>query len=140
MKSDGLHIRAMFAQRLQDNHKWENPVVLRITHVQPAFLPPQVKTEDASVDAASHAELLSGDLVDMGGSSSLEVGFEYRSVSGEDVHARTEPWIATPFESVTHTGPFSYSVDGLPAGSYEFHAVVKHPLVALYGADVKMQR
>src|SRR5665213_2780225 len=96
MKSDGLHIHAMRAQRLQDNHKWPNPVVLRITNAQPAFLPPEVKTESAAENLADHAETLSGNLVDMGGSASLEVGFEYRAISGEDIHARTEPWIATP--------------------------------------------
>jgi len=140
MKSDGLHIRAMLAQRLQDNHKWENPVVLRITNVKPAFSPPGVRTSSSSPDPASHAELLTGDLIDMAGSSSLDVGFEYRAISGEDVHARTEPWIATPLQSVTHTGQFSYSLEHLPPGFYEFHAVVKHPLVTLYGADVRMQR
>ena len=140
MKSDGLHIRAMLAQRLQDNHKWENPVVLRITNVKPAFSPPGVRTSSSSPDPASHAELLTGDLIDMAGSSSLDVGFEYRAISGEDVHARTEPWIATPLQSITHTGQFSYSLEHLPPGFYEFHAVVKHPLVTLYGADVRMQR
>ena len=48
MKSDGLHIRAMRAQRLQDNKKWGNPVVLRITNVKPAFAPPQVETSSSS--------------------------------------------------------------------------------------------
>jgi len=140
MKSDGLHIRAMLAQRLQDNHKWENPVVLRITNVKPAFSPPGVRTVRSSLNPVSHAELLTGDLIDMAGSSSLDVGFEYRAISGEDVHARTEPWIASPLQSVTHTGQFSYSLEHLPPGFYEFHSVVKHPLVTLYGADVRMQR
>lgn len=140
MKSDGLHIRAMLAQRLQDNHKWENPVVLRITNVKPAFSPPGVRTLSSSPDPPSHADLLTGDLIDMAGSLSLDVGFEYRAISGEDVHARTEPWITTPLQSVTHTGQFSYSLEQLPPGFYEFHAVVKHPLVTLYGADVRMQR
>jgi alpha-L-fucosidase len=33
---DGLHVHAMFAQRLQDNYKWPNPLVLKLTNVQPA--------------------------------------------------------------------------------------------------------
>jgi alpha-L-fucosidase len=135
MEGDGLHIRAMRAQRLQDNRQWPNPVVLRITNVQPAFAPPKVDT------LSSHGGLLHGDLVDMGGSTSLQVGFEYRAITGEDVQARTEPWIATPLETVTHAGPFAATVTGLPAqGVYQFRAVVKHPLLSLYGAEVKMQR
>jgi alpha-L-fucosidase len=35
-EADGLHIRAMRAQRLQDNSQWPNPAVLRITNVKPA--------------------------------------------------------------------------------------------------------
>ena len=44
MESDGTHIRAMLAQRLQDNYKWDYPVVLKLTHVKPSFQPPRVKT------------------------------------------------------------------------------------------------
>jgi alpha-L-fucosidase len=33
---DGLHIRAMRAQRLDDLRQWPNPVVLKITHALPA--------------------------------------------------------------------------------------------------------
>lgn len=85
-------------------------------------------------------ELLEGELEDMGGSSSLDVGFEYRAITGEDVHSRTRGWIATPLQSVTQAGKFSYKLEALPAGTYEFHAVVKHPLMTLFGADAKMQR
>jgi alpha-L-fucosidase len=31
-EKDGLHVRAMQAQRLQDNFHWPNPVVLKITN------------------------------------------------------------------------------------------------------------
>lgn len=139
MKSDGLHIHAMLAQRLQDNYKWGYPVVLRISHVKPTFKPPQVATESSSASTPD-TEQLKGELTDMGGSAQLEVGFEYRSIGGEDVHARTEPWIATPLQTVAQNGVFTYSLANLPQGIYEFHAVAKHPLVTIYGADVKMQR
>jgi alpha-L-fucosidase len=43
-EADGLHIRAMHAQRLQDNSRWPNPVVLKITGAQPALTPPRVET------------------------------------------------------------------------------------------------
>ena len=34
-EADGLHIRAMFAQRLYTDCKWPNPIVIRITHAEP---------------------------------------------------------------------------------------------------------
>ena len=138
--ADGLHIHAMMAQRLQDNRKWPNPVVLRITHVTPSFNPPAVSTVSSNEDPAAHAETLQGNLTDMGGSSTLQVGFEYRSLLGEDIHARTDPWLPLPLQTVSQAGPFTLRVDTLPPGLYEFHAIVKHPLITLYGADMKMQR
>ena len=33
---DGLHVRAMFAQRLYTDCKWPNPIVIRLAHVAPA--------------------------------------------------------------------------------------------------------
>jgi alpha-L-fucosidase len=32
--ADGLHIRAMFAQRMYTDCKWPNPIVIRITHAE----------------------------------------------------------------------------------------------------------
>src|ERR1035437_5326419 len=139
MEADGLHIHAMLAQRLQDNYKWNYPVVLKITHVEQSFDPPQVETLNSKATSAT-AEMLTGRLVDMGRASSLNVGFEYRSISGEDVHARTAPWIPTPVQALQQPGIFTYEIPDLPPGIYEFHSVVKHPLVTIYGTDVRMER
>ena len=35
-ESDGLHIRAMRSQRIYNDRTWPNPVVIKLTHVQPA--------------------------------------------------------------------------------------------------------
>ncbi len=42
--TDGLHLRAMRAQRLYNDRKWPNPVVLKLTHVRPAVTPPRIET------------------------------------------------------------------------------------------------
>ena len=39
-EADGLHIRAMRAQRLYNDRKWPNPVVLKITNAKPAVKHP----------------------------------------------------------------------------------------------------
>jgi alpha-L-fucosidase len=36
-RADGFHIRAMHAQRLYNNREWPNPIVLKITAVEPAM-------------------------------------------------------------------------------------------------------
>ena len=87
-EKDGLHVRAMQTQRLQDNFHWPNPAVLKITNAEPALTPPHVQTT-GSVAESSVAGDATGEVLDMGDSSSLQVGFEYRPILGEDVNSRS---------------------------------------------------
>ena len=43
-KEDGIHISSMRAQRIYNNNKWHNPLVLKITNAEPALVPPIVET------------------------------------------------------------------------------------------------
>ena len=138
-ESDGLHVRAMFTQRLQDNSRWPNPIVLKITNVRPAFAPPKVETSGASFDAAAGTATLRGALLDMGKAASLEVGFEYRSIVGLDASDRSIPWQQGPSVTLTAPGPFSLPLPGLnPQGIYEYRAWVKHPLLTVFGAEERL--
>ena len=141
MESDGLHIRTMRSQRMQDNRQWPNPIVVKLTNVEPALVPPRVKTGSYTWDENSGSYHLEGELTDMGEARSLEVGFEYRTIEGEDIHARTAPWMAMPLQTVTKTGVFSTILEGLPKDRhYEFRAVVHHPLLSLYGNEVTLRK
>ena len=132
MEKDGIHIHANHAQRLQDNYRWPNPAVIKITNVEAALTPPSVTTAGSSRDSASQQTVLRGNLLDVGDSTSLEVGFEYRAVGNDDTNVRTGTWTATPFQTVTKAGAFSANIPAPPAGvAYEFHAVVRHPLLSL---------
>jgi alpha-L-fucosidase len=134
----GLHIRAMHAQRLYNNREWPNPVVLKITHAEPAFEPPVVKTGSVLSDPSAHAVTLTGTLEKPGNATELMVGFQYQHIRGLDVDERSEPWRDTEFKAVTAPGPFRVVVHDLkPGEAYAFRAVVRQPLVTMYGADVK---
>lgn len=138
-EADGLHVRAMFTQRLQDNSKWPNPIVLKITKVKPAFTPPKLETKGGTFDAGSRTARLTGALTDLGKAAELEVGFEYRSIAGLDASDRSIPWQQGPKKTMTATGEFSLEVAGLnPAGVYEYRSYVKHPLLTIYGADKRL--
>ena len=133
-EKDGLHIRVMAAQRLQDNFSWPNPTVIKLTNVEPALAPPRVETVKA-VRIGSSATL-EGRLDEMGDSTSLEANFEYRPILGEDVNSRSSVWTATPTEVLLKAGLFSAKIENLnPGGTYEFRAVVHHPLLNLYGQE-----
>lgn len=134
-KEDGLYIRAMRAQRIYNDRKWPNPVVLKITNVRPALTPPRVLTLDSRWEGSGSASV-EGNLLQMGDAKALEVGFEYRSIQGQDVNERTEPWTPTPLTRRETAGTFQTAIKGLkPGEAYEFRALVKHPLLTLYGPE-----
>jgi alpha-L-fucosidase len=138
-QDDGLHIRAVRAQRLYTRGFWPNPVVLKITNAQPALTPPRVVTGGWKWDAATGTTTFEGELNDLAGAASLEVCLEHRSLKGQDANERLLPWITMPCARRTAPGPFSASVNGLEAGeAYEYRAVVKHPLLTLYGEEKKV--
>jgi alpha-L-fucosidase len=136
--ASSLHIRAMHAQRLYNNREWPNPVVLKITNVEAAFEPPIVKSSGAVWNSAASTVTFRGTLEQTGGSPDLSVGFQYQHIRGLDVDERSESWHDTEFKTVHSAGPFEVVLPGLkPADTYAFHAVVRHPLVTMYGSDVK---
>jgi alpha-L-fucosidase len=134
----GLHIRAMHAQRLYNNREWPDPVVLKITNVEAAFEPPVVKTGSAVKDPVAHTITLTGILEKTGNAAHLSVGFQVQHIRGLDVDERSEPWLDMEFKTVSAPGPFSIVLRDLKSGeAFAFRAVVRHPLVTMYGSDVK---
>ena len=136
--ADGLRIRAMRAQRLYNDRRWPNPVVLKLTHVEAALAPPRVETLRGRWDAAAGVAILEGNLRDLGKAPSIQAGFEYRPVRGQDVFERNEPWTAAGFVELRSPGPYSVRVEGWKPGEvYEIRAVARHPLLTVYGREVR---
>jgi alpha-L-fucosidase len=137
--SEGLKIRAMRAQRLYNDRRWPNPVVIKLTDIEPALTPPQVETLKAGRDPASGTVRLQGRLLSLGDAKAVDVSAEFRDITGLDIYERLENWDSTPAESIASTGEFSIPVEGLQAGrTYELRAKVKHPLLTVFGAEVRL--
>jgi alpha-L-fucosidase len=138
-KSDGLHVRAMHAQRLYNDRKWPNPVVLKLTHVQPALVPPQVETVAPQWDAAKRTMRLTGRIAALGDATEVGAGFEYCDITGMDLTERIGNWQTTPFTPQKVAGEFTHELTGLvPGHTYEVRAVAKHPLLSLYGQELRL--
>jgi alpha-L-fucosidase len=136
---DGLHIRAFRSQRLQDNSAWPNPAVLQITHVKQNFTPPVAHTLPIEMVPNSHLLQLTGEWMNPGMPATVQVGFEYRIIAGEDVNARTAQWVALPLTGTSTPGKFTTETGALNSGTqYEVRAVVKHPLLTIYGEQVRV--
>ena len=136
---DGLHIHAFRSQRLQDNSAWPNPAVIQITHVKQDFTPPVVHTMQIEQVPDSRMLRLTGQWTNPGKPATVQVGFEYRTIAGEDVNARTAPWIALPLTESSTPGTFTTETAAFESGArYEVRAVVKHPLLTIYGEQVRV--
>lgn len=135
--AQGLHITAYRAQRLYTDRRWPNPLVLKITNVEPALQPPEVLTTGVEWNARSGVALLKGRLEGLGDAPQVEVGFQYREKKGgTDLSEKTEPWSDLPGTVRTAAGEFTYELRGLAADRpYEYRARVRHPLITMYGEE-----
>jgi alpha-L-fucosidase len=131
----GLHLDVMMAQRLYNDRKMPNALVLKITKVSPGLELPAVATEAG--DRTSTGATVTGKLTSLGGAPAVQVGFQWRKRKGtEDLLKQEAPWKVTPRVRQTAPGPFTASITGMEPGViYEYRAMVKHPLITLYGED-----
>jgi alpha-L-fucosidase len=133
----GLHLDVMMAQRLHNDRKWHDPVVLAITHAEPALQLPTVVTAGAGLGPGGTSMTLEGELRSLGDATTVEVGFQYRrQKTVEELLGKEAPWQATPLVARTAPGKFTAQTTGLQPGvTYQVRAVVKHPVLTLYGEE-----
>ena len=136
MEEDGLHISIVRAHRLYNNGRWPNPVVVKLTKVQPALRPPRVRT----VSATGEPFRFSGSLDDLGDAESVEVGFEYRPYAGFVEELYGAEWERLPLDARRDTGEFEAAPPALVPGTYQVRAIVKHPRLTMHGEHVRFSR
>lgn len=131
---EGLRISVCRAQRLYNNHKWGNPVVVKLEHVTPALeTPPYAETVRAKAIGGSKVAF-EGRLVDLGGAEAVGVGFEYQEYRGFAEAMYNTDWTATGMQTRKEPGGYRIEVGGLkPGQEYQFRAVVKHPRLSIRG-------
>jgi alpha-L-fucosidase len=135
-ESEGLHVRAMHAQRIYNDRKWPNPIVLKLTNVEPALQPPVVLVSKVDWNAAARTATLTGEVKDLGGADRVEAGFEYRNVKGLDITERPDSYKQSGLQPRTSPGPFTVVLkDWKPGDLMELRAVVQHPLITTYSKE-----
>ena len=127
---DGLKVSVVRAQRIYNNHRWPNPIVVKLENVKPAFIPPVVKTLKVGQN-----NLLQGELLAMGDNSAVTVGFKYRLKPKllNEITQR-DNWKAVPAGVLKKLGVFEATLPQLPEGKYEFRAYVEHDRITVEGA------
>ena len=134
-KADGVHISCVRAQRIYNNHKWPNPVVLKLTNVEPALQPPRVETGKAEIVPMGNSKkvMLNGELTETGDAEKLKVGFEYREYAGFTEELNSDVWLQTETIEIGK-GEFGLKANLKPGGKrYQVRAFVPHPKLRVYG-------
>jgi alpha-L-fucosidase len=129
-KDDGLHISVVRAQRIYNNHRWPNPVVIKLENVLPALEPPIIET--TSVNVFENIVRLNGNIIKKGDAEVVKVGFEYRPYVGIAEILYTD-WQKTEFIEVGEEGSFSLELKKIEKGGYEYRAIIIHPMLTVYG-------
>jgi len=134
-KDDGLHISCVRAQRIYNNHKWHNPLVVKITNTKPALEPPVIKTQLAEVQTGRDKGKLNfrGNILESGDTERLVVGFQFREYAGFVEELYNDEWQETRTIEVKQ-GEFTLTPNISPQGkTYQYRAFVDHPKLRIYG-------
>ena len=128
----GLVISVFRTQRIYDDHKWPNPVVIKIENIQPAIDPVQVVTLDARSSAS--ALVLSGKVLNFKPATPMKARFCYRPYHGQIEDLYTGPWLRSATVPIDKNGNFSGTISGLKKGQqYEYKAVAEYSGIELEG-------
>ncbi len=138
-KEDGLYVSCVRAQRIYNNSKWHNPIILKITNAEPALEPPVVETQNAERISQGKIDklILHGKLIKTGDAEKVKVGFQYREYAGFVEELYSDEWKETEKVEVTEEREFELNPNIKKEGrTYQFRTFVEHPKLRVYG-DIK---
>ena len=140
--AEGLRVTAWRAQRLYNDRRWPNPVVVKLTHVRPGLEPPVVVTGEGTWDSRARTATLAARLDSLGDADTVQVGFEYRRKKGAaEMYEEDDPWTPLERTPVSSPGLFTATLTGVdPGQDYEFRPVVQHPRMSFNGQVATLER
>ena len=142
-EKDGLHVSCVRTQRIYNNSKWTNPMVLKLTNVEPALEPPVVVTKSTTTTKTGSVEnlLFNGEVVKMGDTEKLKVGFQYREYAGfVEALLYSDEWKETQTIQVSGTGEFCIKPSLRKSGKeYQIKAFIEHPNLKVYGDMIRVK-
>ena len=133
-KEDGLHISIVRSQRIYNNNKWSNPIVVKLENVVPALDPPVVQT--MVPEKLGSKTLLKGNLKSKSDDVSIKAGFEYRPYAGFSENLNSHIWNKSHPIEINEEGMFSLEINTIEGTIYEYRAILIHPKITIKG-DVK---
>jgi len=129
----GLVLSVVKAQRIYDDHKWPNPVVIKLEGVLPAILPIQVITA-AAKPISGNETVLTGSIANYNDAEKINASFYYRIYNGQTEDLYGGAWTKLPASISKTDGHFKGTAKGLIKGRrYEYKAVVLYNRIPIDG-------
>ena len=137
---EGLQISCVRAQRIYNNNKWPNPIVIKITNVLPALEPPVVLTKDPIITDSGNKLIFKGKVLKKGNAENLTAGFEFREYAGFVEELYSSEWKETKTVQIPGTDEFQIE-PGLIKNNreYQVRAFVDHPKLRITGEIVRIR-
>ncbi|SEP14279.1 alpha-L-fucosidase [Mucilaginibacter sp. OK283] len=128
----GLEVSVVKAQRIYDDHRWPNPVVIKLDNVNPAFKE-AVIVETGGTALSKGLVVLKGRIVNYKTPLVKLARFDYRPYRGQVETLYAGKWTASAWVPVKPDGSFELT---LPLkGSYEYKAVAQQENVEIEGEN-----
>jgi alpha-L-fucosidase len=136
---EGLQISVVRAQRIYNNHKWPNPIVVKLENIKPALSPPAILTLNQA-RVTKDGATLKAELVNLGDAEEVQIAFRYR-ISPTSLNKVTsdEGWSQTETITVNKTGTYSIRLENLGAYQYQYRAVVIHSKIVIPGEIISFR-
>ena len=133
-RDDGLHVSVMNAQRVYCGLQWRNPLVIRITDVEPAFAPMGIMTDADGLTQDGDAVTLHATVLTMGSFEHADVCFQWRKYPGFAMAVYEDDWQVSDRVTVFSEGGVSVRLGGLEPGvTYQYRAVIENDMNRMQG-------
>ncbi|MBO3269382.1 alpha-L-fucosidase [Hymenobacter defluvii] len=133
--TNGLEVSVVKAQRIYDDHRWPNAVVIKLDHVAPAMAE-AVTVETGAAKPGTAGTALSGRLYNYKGKQVTRARFAYRAYRGRVETLYADPWKYSDWVKVGPDGRFTGTLKSTK-GAIEYKAVAEQTGVAVEG-DTKL--
>jgi alpha-L-fucosidase len=132
---EGLEVSVVKAQRIYDDHRWPDPVVIKLSGVNAAF-GEAVDVQTLDSRRVGEAVIFSGRVYGSRKADARRARFYYRPYAGQVETLYSGPWTGTGWVSIGPDGLFHVRDKKVrPDKQYEYRAVVEYHQVEINGED-----
>lgn len=133
----GIEVSVVKAQRIYDDHRWPNPVVIKLENVEPAIAE-AVLVETGSASRKGASVTLNGKVFDypkFRKTGVKQARFYYRPYAGQVETLYAEPWKKTEWVNIKADGTFALNTTALGAKACEYKAVAGQNAIEIEGEN-----